>query len=123
MNESLERFLSAQEYSYQDALEEIKNGKKTSHWIWYVFPQLKGLGQSFNSEYYGLDGKKETKEYMENEILKSRLLEITTELLNLEENDIHWIMGFPDDLKLQSCMTLYYDGIEDENTIKILKNS
>ena len=73
----LERFLKAQERDYAYALKEIRAGKKRSHWIWYVFPQLRGLGRSERSYYYGLDGINEAKVYYEHSLLRERLLEIT----------------------------------------------
>ena len=135
----VERFISAQEYSYQTALSEIRNGKKVSHWIWYIFPQLKGLGRSYISEYYGIKNVDEAKSYLTHPILGARLLEITKALLNLNENDPLKVMGNPDDLKLKSCMTLfayisedgsifhqvldkYFGGRRDERTLSIIKN-
>ena len=135
----VERFISAQEYSYQTALNEIRNGKKVSHWIWYIFPQLKGLGRSYRSEYYGIENVDEAKSYLTHPILGARLLEITEALLNLNENDPLKVMGNPDDLKLKSCMTLfayisedgsifhqvldkYFGGRRDERTLSIIKN-
>ena len=135
----IERFISAQEYSYQTALSEIRNGKKVSHWIWYIFPQLKGLGRSYRSEYYGIENVDEAKSYLTHPILGARLLEITEALLNLNENDPLKVMGNPDDLKLKSCMTLfayisedgsifhqvldkYFGGRRDERTLSIIKN-
>ena len=145
MNEhSLERFIDAQnnqEYGgYDSALSEIKNGKKRTHWIWYIFPQLKGLGHSFNANFYGIDDIDEAKRYLEHSVLGARLREITQELLNLNENNAVKIMGNVDAMKLQSCMTLFaqvsendsvfhqalakfFNGIQDENTIRLLKGS
>ena len=109
----LERFVSAQEYSYENALSEIRAGKKTSHWIWYIFPQLKGLGHSYRSEYYGIEDEDEAKSYLGHPILGSRLVEITETLLSLKESDPLKVMGSPDDLKLKSCMTLFAYISED----------
>jgi uncharacterized protein (DUF1810 family) len=78
--ESLDRFLKAQEEDYETALSEIRSGHKRSHWIWYIFPQLKGLGFSSTSEYYGINGLSEAKSYMENEILRARMIEISEAL-------------------------------------------
>ena len=135
---NLDRFIKAQERDYFKALNEIKKGKKTTHWIWYIFPQLDGLGYSSIAKYYGIKGENEAIEYIENEYLRNHLLEISNELLKIENKSINDIMGYPDDLKLKSCMTLfdyvsdyevfskvlekYYDGTYDEITIKILKN-
>ena len=104
----LQRFVRAQEAygSYQEALGEIREGYKQSHWIWYIFPQIKGLGHSYNSEFYGLDGVAEAQAYLEHPILGSRLREITTVFLQLNKG-AHRILGFPDVLKVQSCMTIF----------------
>ena len=103
----LSRFHKAQEGDYCIALEEIKNGRKRSHWMWYIFPQLKGLGHSWAADYYGLDGIGEAKAFLDDPLLKSHLLEISSVLLTLENNDARHVMGYPDDLKLRSCMTLF----------------
>ena len=105
----LERFLAAQASAYDDALDEIRAGRKRSHWIWYIFPQQKGLGHSYNSEYYGLDGTDEARAYLAHPILGARLREICEALLTHEgERDIDDIMGSSIDvLKLQTCMNLF----------------
>lgn len=104
----MERFLKAHEEYFQDALNEIKNGKKETHWMWFIFPQLKGLGKSSIANYYGLASAKETMEFYNNENLRKNLITITTELLKLETNDPKAIFGCPDNLKLKSSMTLFY---------------
>lgn len=136
---NLNKFIEAQEESYEGALKEIKKGKKLGHWIWYIFPQLKGLGFSNMSYYYGLEGIEEAKEYLDNEYLRNHLLEITKALLDLDTNNPLQVLGFPDNLKVNSCMTLFYytepsitlfkdvidkfyDGKMDENTINILNS-
>ena len=134
---NLDRFIEAQESDYNIALSEIKDGRKRSHWIWYIFPQLSSLGHSMTAKYYGIKDEKEAKDYINNQYLKNHLVEISNELLKLSNADISDIMGYPDDLKLRSCMTLfdyvsneevfqkvldkYYDGKKDELTLKILK--
>ena len=106
---NLERFIKAQEFNYENALAEIKKGRKTSHWIWFIFPQLKNLGSSRNAKYYGIENLDEAKEYLENEILRKHLLEISQELLELKNNDIEYIMGSEiDKAKLISSMTLFH---------------
>jgi uncharacterized protein (DUF1810 family) len=104
---SLKRFEDAQEKVFETALAEIKSGHKRSHWIWYIFPQLKGLGLSHNSEYYGIAGIEEAEAYLKHPVLGKRLLEITKALWMLHENDPARVMGYPDDLKLKSSMTLF----------------
>ena len=80
---NLERFVDAQERMYEIALAEVKSGKKVSHWIWYIFPQLKGLGMSGNSHYYGIDDINEARAYLEHPILGTRLREITSVYLKI----------------------------------------
>ena len=101
----LERFVKAQERDYSIALWEIQCGRKRSHWMWYIFPQLVGLGLSSTSQYYAISSIQEAQEYLAHPILGPRLVEICNALLNLESNDAYVIMGSPDDLKLHSCMT------------------
>ena len=134
----LERFRKAQEADYALALEEIKEGQKRSHWIWYIFPQLKGLGFSGMSGYFGISGIAEAKAYMRDPVLGKRLLEISGALLVHIGKNISAIFGYPDDRKVRSCMTLFsiaepdeeifrkvidgfYGGEKDERTIQILK--
>ena len=106
-NYDLERFVDAQSYVYPMALREIKNGQKRGHWIWYVFPQIKGLGHSYNSEFYGISGKEEAKAYLCHPVLGVRLREITQALLECNNPSADNIFGFPDVLKVRSCMTLF----------------
>lgn len=103
----LERFLSAQEGIYQQALSEIRHGKKQSHWMWFIFPQLKGLGHSSTADYYGIIDLDEARQYLEHPVLGKRLVEISKALLELVGTDANAVFGYPDDLKLQSCMTLF----------------
>ena len=137
---NLDRFLKAQELMYPCALREIKNGRKQTHWIWYIFPQLKMLGRSSTALYYGIDNLEEAKAYLEHPILGTRLREISSVLLALETNDPLDVMGYPDNLKLCSCMTLFsrvtdddnqvfidvitkfFDGVADPYTINLLNN-
>lgn len=108
-NFNLDRFLQAQERSYPIALNEIKNGRKSSHWIWYIFPQKKGLGRSQNSKYYGLDGIEEAQAYLAHPTLGERLRTICAALLEHSgKKDIDAIMGSHIDvIKLQSSMNLF----------------
>ncbi|MCF2552061.1 DUF1810 domain-containing protein [Bacteroides caecigallinarum] len=106
-NTGLQRFIEAQNDSYDQALKEIINGRKLTHWIWYIFPQMKGLGFSYNSEYYGITSLQEARDYLENELLRKRLFEITESLLMHKGKDIESIMGDIDALKLKSSMTLF----------------
>ena len=139
MNYNLDRFIKAHEKNYELALLEIKTGKKKSHWIWYIFPQLKGFGNSATSEFYGIDGLEEAKAYYNNDYLRKHLLDIAEALVALDNEDIVDILGYPDNLKLQSSMTLfllvdptqmvfskvldkYYNGKKDMKTINYILN-
>lgn len=104
----VERFLKAQESNYKNALKEIKEGHKRSHWMWYIFPQIQGLGYSRMSQYYAIRDKEEAKAYIDHPILGKRLVEISGELLLLPTNNARDVMGYPDDMKLKSCMTLFF---------------
>lgn len=115
-NYNLQRFIDAQLNSYDIALSEIKNGNKQSHWMWYIFPQLDGLGKSETSKKYAIKSKEEAIKYLEHPILGNRPLEITNELLAIEDKSASDIFGFPDDLKLKSCMTLFV-LIQNENSV------
>jgi len=103
----MNRFIEAQENNYATALAEIRNGRKQSHWIWYVFPQIRGLGQSETSKYYAIRDLQEAAEYLQHPILGKRLIEISRALLELKEDNAHKIFGSPDDLKVRSSMTLF----------------
>lgn len=132
----LKRFLDAQEQMYEMALAEVKRGKKLSHWIWYIFPQVKGLGMSGSSLYYGIDDVEEAKAYLQHPVLGARLREITTAYLSLTGVNAQDVFGYLDAMKVRSCMTLfnevaeddlfrnvlerYYNGMADEKTLAIL---
>lgn len=104
----LSRFLDAQEFDYTQVLKELKEGRKQSHWIWYIFPQQKGLGHSYNSKFYGLDGEGEARAYVEHEILSDRLRQCCKVLLLHKGKDIKYIMGSGIDvLKLKTSMRLF----------------
>ncbi len=138
MGYDIDRFLIAQKDAYPFALKEIKNGRKTSHWIWYIFPQLRDLGYSYNARYYGIENIEEAKEYYSHDVLRNHLIEISEVLYALDETNIIRIVGDIDSRKIQSCMTLflevdpdchvfqniltkYYNGQKDKETINILK--
>lgn len=136
----LDRFIDAQEKSYAIALAEIKKGKKQSHWMWYIFPQVQGLGFSQTSRYYAIQNSSEAAAFLQHPVLGSRLIEISKALLALDANDAHKIFGSPDDMKLQSSMTLFaslpgtdavfqtvldkfFNGTGDAATLQILKRT
>ena len=138
MKKDLNRFLEAQEYDYDIALEEMRDGHKCSHWMWYIFPQISGLGFSPTAKYFEIQNKKEALDYINHPVLGKRILEISSVLLNIKSNDAREVMGYPDDLKLRSSMTLFaeitsehevfqkvldkfFDGEKDDKTIEILK--
>jgi len=148
MKTDLNRFLQAQENSYADALQEMKNGKKTSHWMWYVFPQIKGLGRSSMAREYEIQDLAEAKAYLQDQTLGERLLKLTGILVNdVQGKSAEQIFGYPDFLKFHSCLTLfeyvantenftdekfnvfqqalekYYGGKKDENTLKIIEEN
>ena len=134
----LSRFHKAQQGSYETALAEIRSGRKRSHWIWYIFPQIQGLGFSSTAQYYAIENLEEAKAYLADPVLRERLLEISNALLALDSCDPSEVMGYPDDLKLRSSMTLFslaepectvfrdvlekfYDGQEDSRTIALCR--
>ena len=135
---NLERFIDAQEASYEIALSEIKSGIKKSHWMWYIFPQVQGLGFSETSKFYAIKDIGEARAFLEHPVLGERLIRICNELLHLKSGNAHNIFGSPDDLKLQSSMTLFsslninpvfqkvlekfFSGIRDEKTLKIIES-
>ena len=106
MEFTLERFRSAHESYYETALREIQSGRKESHWMWYIFPQIQGLGRSAVAQYYEIRDKAEAIAYWSDPMLSGHLVEICRELLKLND-PIRLIMGYPDVLKLRSCMTLF----------------
>lgn len=135
----MERFIEAQQTkyaTYATALSEIRSGLKTTHWIWYIFPQIQGLGYSHMTRTYAIKDLNEAKQYLNDEILGPRLREITSALLAVEGRSALEILGDPDDKKVRSCMTLfdfispndifeqvlikYYNGTRCSRTIKTL---
>lgn len=108
MDDSLDRFVQAQETAYPSALAEIKRGQKESHWMWYIFPQIAGLGRSSTAQYYAIRDRQEAEDYLKHPLLGSRLLNICSALLFLDCNDAKKIFGYTDSMKLRSSMTLFY---------------
>ena len=139
-NTELIRFLEAQNQVCLKALSELKRGKKNTHWMWYIFPQLKGLGSSETSHFYGIKDWNEAIEYLQHPVLGQHLIEISLVVLQLEGKTASEIFGTPDDLKLRSCMTLfatienanpvfakvlekYFNSIPDERTLQLLNKT
>ena len=120
MSKCIDRFLEPQKTSYTIALEEVRNGRKVSHWMWYIFPQLRGLGQSTSAWYYGIEDLDEARTYLANPVLGQRLREITQAVLDLSETDPMKVFGWPDNMKLRSCMTLFAQVSEDDLFTKAL---
>ena len=136
MKYDLDRFIKAQDKLYDIAYSEIKNGRKESHWMWFIFPQIQGLGSSNLAVYYSIDSLGEAKEYMNHPLLGKRLIDISNELLK-HDCSINTIFGDIDSLKLNSSMTLFslvsedkvfdkvidkfYDGKKDDITLDIVK--
>lgn len=133
----LQRFITAQQRDFDLALAEIRAGRKQSHWIWYIFPQLSGLGRGWDSQYFGIPDLQGAREYLENDYLRENLLTITRALLALEERNPRVVLGMPDDLKVRSSMTLFeaaapelpefgevleafYGGSRDGSTLRML---
>jgi len=138
--DNLERFLVAQESSFDMALREIRQGKKRTHWMWYVFPQVAGLGFSQTSKVYAIRDGAEAKRYLDHPVLRERLVTISRALLEQTTNSANQVLGNPDDVKLQSCMTLfaavpgtdpvfqqvldkYFSGMPDQKTLDILADN
>ena len=119
---NLDRFVTVQEQQYSDALSEIRNGRKVSHWIWFVFPQLDGLGFSNTSKQYAIKSRAEAMAYLHHSVLGMRLREITEALLLLDGKSVSEIMGSPDDLKLKSSMTLFAMISEDNSIFEQVLN-
>jgi len=133
----LQRFLDAQQRDYATALAEIKSGRKRSHWMWYIFPQIQGLGYSETARFYAIKDRQEAETYLQHPELGRRLVEISEALLKLPSADAHSIFGSPDDLKLKSSMTLFaavstqpvfqqvldkfYQGRRDDKTLGLLQ--
>lgn len=140
----LNRFVEAHHQDFNMALEEIRTYRKRSHWMWYIFPQIQGLGFSSTSRYYAIQNLQEAEDFLADPYLGKNLRDICRALLALDTNDPHQIFGSPDDLKLRSSMTLfeaaadkagrkedreifskvlkkYYGGRRDEKTVKLLK--
>jgi uncharacterized protein (DUF1810 family) len=103
----LDRFLRAQEGVYDHALAELRSGRKRSHWMWFVFPQIDGLGLSPTSRYFSIKRRAEAQAYLDHPVLGKRLLECSDSVLAIRGKTAHQIFGSPDDMKLKSCATLF----------------
>ena len=136
---NLNRFIEAQMTTYEGAMLELARGRKDSHWIWYVFPQIEGLGRSDTAKLYSIKSLEEGRAYLEHPLLGPRLNKACEILLSLKDSSMDEVMGFPDDLKLLSSMTLfealsdsssiftkiieiYFDDERDEASFKLIKS-
>ena len=137
---NLQRFLDAQASDYAAVLAELRSGHKTGHWIWFIFPQLRGLGSTPNADYFGIGSLAEARAYLAHPVLGPRLRECCELLVSVADRSIEAIVGWPDCLKVRSCATLfiaacesgeeeavfqavldrYYDGQPDETTLGML---
>ncbi|RZJ66291.1 MAG: DUF1810 domain-containing protein [Flavobacterium sp.] len=134
----LQKFLDAQNQLYLTALKEIRSGKKESHWMWFIFPQIDGLGKSETARFYAIKNLEEAQKYYAHPILGDHLVQVSSELLSLDGLSAADIFGYPDDLKLRSSMTLfanvpnssnvfqqvldrYFDGMADIKTLELLR--
>jgi uncharacterized protein (DUF1810 family) len=134
---NLERFVIAQERIFPSVLTELRCGEKSGHWMWFIFPQIRGLGRSKTAQFYSIESQDEARQYTEHPLLGARLVECTQIVLRLEGRSVHAIFGYPDDLKFRSSMTLfsktapnpeiyqqslmkYFGGAPDQRTLDIL---
>ena len=135
--DKLAEFVAAQEQVYTEVRRELARGHKRTHWIWFIFPQMAGLGFSAMSLRFGIGSRAEARAYLDHPVLGARLRECTRLMLAVPHNDIDEVMGYPDDLKFRSCMTLFaavapeeplflqalakfFDGKQDQETIRLL---
>jgi uncharacterized protein (DUF1810 family) len=136
----LDRFTQAQEDDYDRALAEIRNGRKRTHWMWYIFPQIDGLGSSSTARRYAIKSLAEAEAYLNHPVLGPRLVECAEAALSVEGRSANAIFGAPDDMKLRSCATLfsrvapagsvfhrlidkYFQGRPDEKTLQLLSDA
>lgn len=136
----LSRFISAQAEVYERVLAELRRGKKRSHWMWYIFPQIEGLGQSSTTTYYAIKSLEEARAYLDHPVLGPRLVQCAEAVLAIEGRMVSDIFGYPDDMKLKSSMTLfssvadldsvfvrvldkYFQGERDIRTLQLLESS
>ncbi len=133
----LDRFISAQEGVYDRVLAELRDGLKRTHWMWYIFPQIDGLGHSPRARQYAIKSLEEARQYLSHPVLGTRLRECSDAVLAIRDRSASEVFGYPDDMKLQSCMTLftlvtdpgsvfervldkYYQGKRDARTLQII---
>ena len=135
----ISRFEAPHHKDFNKALQEIRNGKKLTHWMWYIFPQLEALGKSETAKFYGIEDRREAEAFLQHPLLGKNLITISEAMLALPGNNATAVLGQPDDMKLQSCTTLfaqlkdappvfqqlldkYYGGRPDGNTQTLLRS-
>jgi uncharacterized protein (DUF1810 family) len=114
----LQRFVNAQNPVFEEVCAELRAGRKRSHWIWFIFPQLRGLGHSATSTAFGISSRKEAEAYLKHAVLGPRLRDCTRLVNLVEGRAIDQIFGFPDDMKFRSSMTLFADVASDSQVFK-----
>jgi uncharacterized protein (DUF1810 family) len=114
----LKRFVDAQEPVYQEVLKELRAGKKRSHWIWFIFPQIAGLGSSPTAQHYAIASLEEARAYLGHPVLGARLRECTAIVNQIEGRTVSEIFGWPDDMKFRSCMTLFAQATTDNQVFR-----
>ncbi len=114
----LQRFLEAQGHAYEAVLDELRAGKKCGHWMWYIFPQIKGLGHSETARKFAITSLDEATAYLQHPVLGPRLRECTQLVINVEGHSAEQIFRYPDNLKFRSCMTVFMVATTDNNVFK-----
>jgi uncharacterized protein (DUF1810 family) len=115
---NLQRYLDAQDPVFEDVLDELRHGQKISHWMWYIFPQIKGLGHSWTAQHYAINSLEEAKAYLEHPLLGKRLRTCTQLVMNIDGRTVSQIFGYPDNLKFCSSMTLFNRVDETDQIFK-----
>ena len=110
---NLQRFIEAQEHVYAQVCAELRQGRKTSHWMWFIFPQIRGLGSSETAQYFAIAGRQEAAAYAAHPVLGTRLRECAALVLQVDNKSVDRIFGYPDNLKFHSSMTLFAQASED----------
>ena len=110
---NLQRFVAAQQDVYEQVCSELRRGRKTSHWMWFIFPQIRGLGSSETARHFAISSREEARAYLEHRLLGPRLNDCTRLVTLIEDKSVEEIFGYPDDLKFKSSMTLFAHAAAD----------
>ena len=116
---NLQRFVEAQEPIYPQACAELRHGRKSGHWMWFMFPQIRGLGWSETAQYFAISGRDEAKKYLDHPVLGARLRECAGLVVQIENKSAEQIFGYPDNLKFHSSMTLFAKVAEDDQVFSV----